>query len=147
MIARMKSKFLPKDYQIVLYRQVQNLRQRMMIVKEYTKEFCKVNLRASYVEDTPEKITRLLNGLQMEILDEIIILSPKTIEEAYQSTLKEEEKIARKQNSKRGRGSGRGRGQSFGKGRTAKSNEEGSSSKTSRQTESEGNTRGGRSYQ
>eukprot|EP00253_Pinus_taeda_P021340 PITA_21340 len=147
MVTRMKSKFLPKDYQIALYRQVQNLRQRMTTVKEYTEEFYKVNLRSGYVEDTPEKTTRFVNGLWMEILNEISILSPKTIEEAYQSALKSEEKIARKQNARRGRGSGRGRGQTFGRGRTTNSNEEGSSLKTSGQTEREGNTRGGRSYQ
>ena len=106
----MKSKFIPKDYQISLYRQVQNLKQRMMTVKEYTEEFYKVNLRVGYVEDTPEKTMRFVNGLRMEILDEISILSPKTIEEAYQSALKAEEKIAKKQNDRRGRGSGRGRG-------------------------------------
>ena len=60
----------------------------------------------------------------MDILDEISILSPKTIEEAYQSALKVEEKIVRKQNARRGRG--------FGRGRTTNSNEEGSSLKTSR---------------
>lgn len=75
MIANMKRKFLPKDYQISLYIQVQNWRQRMMIVKEYTEEFYKVNLRDGYVEYTPEKTVRFVNGLWMEILDEISILS------------------------------------------------------------------------
>ena len=43
------------------------------------------------------------------ILDEISILSPITIDEAYQCALKEEEKINRKKNSRRGGGSSRGR--------------------------------------
>lgn len=110
MIAKMKNKFLPKDYQISLYRQVQNLRQIMMIIKEYTEESYKVNLRGGYVEDTPKKTTRFVNGLRMEILYEISILSPKTIDEAYQSALKVAENITRKQNAKRGRGFDRGRG-------------------------------------
>ena len=119
-----------------------------MIVKEYTEEFYKVNLRVGYVEDTPEKTSRFLNDLQMEILDEISILSPKTIEEvAYQSALRAEEKITRKQNARTGHGLGRGRGQSFGKGSTTKSNEEGSNSKTLGHIENEGNTRGTRPYQ
>lgn len=83
MISRMKSKFLPKDYKISLYIQVQNLRQKKMTVKEYTEEFYKVNLTAGYVEDTLGKTVRFVNGLRMEILDEISTLSPKTIEEAY----------------------------------------------------------------
>ena len=76
----MKEKFLPKDYQIMLYRQVQNLRQRGMTIKEYTEEFYNLNLRAGYVEETPEKTARFVNGLRGEILDEIGILSPRTLE-------------------------------------------------------------------
>ena len=88
--------FLPKDYQIALHRQVQNLKQRGMTVKEYTEEFYQVNLRAGYTEDTPENTARFVNGIRLEILDEISILSPKTIEDTYQSALKEEENITRK---------------------------------------------------
>lgn len=47
------------------------------------------------MEDAPEKTSRYINGLRMEIQDEISMLSPKTIE-AYQCALKEKEKIARK---------------------------------------------------
>jgi hypothetical protein len=36
MIAKMKAKFIPRDYQISLFRRMQNLRQKLMIVKEYT---------------------------------------------------------------------------------------------------------------
>eukprot|EP00253_Pinus_taeda_P001415 PITA_01415 len=46
MEAKLKEKFLPKYYQIMLYRQVQNLKQRGMTVKEFTEEFYKLNLRA-----------------------------------------------------------------------------------------------------
>ena len=37
-----------------------------------------------------------MNGLRMEIQDEISILSPKSVEEAYQMVLKSEEKMMRK---------------------------------------------------
>lgn len=94
-----------------------------MTVKEYTEELYKVNLRVSYVEDTPEKTARFVNGLRMEILDKISIISPKTIEEAYHSALKAKENIARKQNARRGRGSRRGRRQVFGRDNTANINE------------------------
>ena len=83
MEAKLKEKFLPRHYQIMLYRQVQNLMQRGMMVKEYTEEFYKLNLRVGYVEDTPEKTARFVNGLRGEIIDEISILSPRTIDEAY----------------------------------------------------------------
>eukprot|EP00253_Pinus_taeda_P016250 PITA_16250 len=102
-----------------------------MMVREYTKEFYRENLRADYIEDTTEKIARYINGLRLEILHEIGILSPKNIEEAYQSVMKAEEKITRRQNAQRGRGAGRGKGQSYGRGWTTSSNGEGSSSRTS----------------
>jgi len=60
----------------------------MMTVKEYTKDFYKVNLIAGYVDDTLKKTIIFVNGLQMEILDEISVLSPNTIKDAYQSALK-----------------------------------------------------------
>jgi hypothetical protein len=45
MIAKMKAKFIPRDYQITLFRRMQNLRQKMMTVKEYTEEFYKLNIQ------------------------------------------------------------------------------------------------------
>eukprot|EP00253_Pinus_taeda_P019835 PITA_19835 len=147
MEAKLKEKFLPKEYQIMLYRQVQNLKQRGMTVKEFTEEFYKLNLRAGYVEDTPEKTAQFVNGLRGEILDEIGILSPETLDEAYQFALKAEEKINRKQNARRGGGTGRGKGKVFGRGRSAGSSEEGNSSKSAGTTERDNNTRGGRPAQ
>lgn len=147
MVAKLKGRFLPKDYQVELYRRVQNLRQKGMTVKEYTEEFYRVNLRVGYTDDTPEKTARYVNGLRMEILDEISIISPRNIEEAFQSVVKVEEKINRKQNNRRRRRNGKGRGQSYGRGRTAANSEEGSNSKASGAAEKGESTRGGRSYQ
>lgn len=50
----------------------------------------------------------------MEILDEISILSPNNTKEAYQSAIKANEKISRRQNAQRRRGGSRGKGQSYG---------------------------------
>jgi hypothetical protein len=36
MVAKLKAKFMPKDYQINMFRKLQNLRQKGMTVKEYT---------------------------------------------------------------------------------------------------------------
>ena len=68
-----------------------------MSVREYTEEFYKVNIRASYVQDIVEKVARYMNGLRMDIQDEISMLTPRTVEEAYQLALKVEDKIARRQ--------------------------------------------------
>jgi hypothetical protein len=44
MVAKMKAKFMPKDYQINLFRKLQNLRQKGMILKEYMEEFYKLKI-------------------------------------------------------------------------------------------------------
>eukprot|EP00253_Pinus_taeda_P020065 PITA_20065 len=122
MVAKLKGRFLPRDYQIALHRQdTQRIQQK----------------------GQPDNV----NGLRMEILDEIRILSPNNTEEAYQSAVKAEEKLNRRQNARRGRGSNRGRGQSYGRGRTASNSEEASSSRTSGTTKKGDGTRGGRSFQ
>ena len=66
-------------------------------MKEYTEDFYKVSIRAGQIQDTNEKVARYVNGLRMEIQDEISVLSPKIVEEAYQMVLKTEEKLMRKQ--------------------------------------------------
>ena len=82
-----------------------------MTVKEYTKEFYKLSIRAGHAEDDVEKVARYINGLRYDIQDEISLLSLKTIEDAYQATLKAEEKMLRKQSQRnRGKSLARGRG-------------------------------------
>ena len=88
MMAKLKGKFFPSDYQLTLYRKIQNLRQRLLTVKEYTEEFYRVSIRVGKFQDTPEKTARYVNGLKLKIQDEICLLSPKTMEEAYQMALK-----------------------------------------------------------
>ena len=39
----------------------------MLIVREYTKEFYKVNLRDGYTEELAKKAARYVNGLRMDI--------------------------------------------------------------------------------
>jgi hypothetical protein len=63
MVAKMKAKFIPKDYQITLFQRMQNLRQKLSSVKEYTEEFYKINIRAGHRESDDEKIFRYMNGL------------------------------------------------------------------------------------
>jgi len=147
MVANMKENFLPKDYQLDFYRKMHNLRQRLMSVTQYTEEFYKVNLRAWYIENSAEKTTRYVNVLRMDIQDGISMLSPETMEDAYQCALRAEEKIVRKHNSNRGKGSARGRGQVVGKGKFPAQKDESSSSIQQGQLDRGNDSRGGRPYQ
>jgi hypothetical protein len=63
MVEKMKAKFIPKYYQITLFRGMQNLRQKPMTVKEYTDEFYRINIRAGHRESDDEKVVRYMNGL------------------------------------------------------------------------------------
>jgi hypothetical protein len=51
MVVKFKAKFIPRDYQIEIFRKLQNLRQRGMIVKEYTEEFYRLNIRTRQREN------------------------------------------------------------------------------------------------
>ena len=55
-----------------------------------------MSIRPGEAQDTDENVARYMNGLRMDIQDEISLLSPKTVEEAYQIALKAEEKLIRK---------------------------------------------------
>ena len=65
MLYKIKSQFMPKDYQLTLVRQLQNLRQKGMIVKECTEEFFKPSIRVGQTQDTIEIVAKYINGLDM----------------------------------------------------------------------------------
>ena len=62
-----------------------------MIVKDYTKEFYRLDIRSGHVDDDVEKITRYINGLRSRIQDEISFVKLESVEEAYQYAFKAEE--------------------------------------------------------
>ena len=109
MIVKMKEKFIPRDYQITLFRRMHNLRQKLMRVKEYTEEFYQLNIIASHQESDDEKVARYLNGLRYDIQDELSMKTIRMVEDAYQMALKVEEKLSHKQ-GQRGRGRSQPRG-------------------------------------
>jgi hypothetical protein len=123
MIAKMKAKFIPRDYQITLFRRMQNLRQKLMTVKEYTEEFYRLNIRAGHQESDDEKVARYLNGLRYDIQDELSMVTIRMVEDAYQMALKAEEKLSRKQ-GQRGRGRSQPRGKAVAQEKYQKPKEE-----------------------
>jgi hypothetical protein len=95
MVANMKDKFILKDYQINIYRRLQNLRQKGLLVKEYTEEFYRLNIKAGKKENEDEKTAKYINGMRYKIQEEINMMSVSTVKDAYQAALKYEEKLAR----------------------------------------------------
>lgn len=96
MVAKLKGKFLPQDYQLNIFQHMQNIKKKSMFLKEYTEEFYRLSIRFGHVEANDEKLARYINGIIFEIQDELGILSLKNVEEAYQIALKIEEKLVRK---------------------------------------------------
>ena len=83
MLHNIKSQFMPKDYQLNLIRQLQNLRHNTMTVKEYTAEFFRLSIRARHTQGGLERVDRYINGLRYDIHDEISRLNLKTVDDAF----------------------------------------------------------------
>jgi hypothetical protein len=94
MVEKMKSKFVPRDYQINLFQRMQNLRQKGMTVKEYTEEFYRINIIEVHRESDDEKVYRYMNGMRYDIQDDMSMVTIRNVEDAYQIALKDEEKLA-----------------------------------------------------
>lgn len=99
------------------------------------------------MEESTEKTARYVNGLRMEIQDEISMISPRTMEEAYQCALRAEENLLRKQDFNRGRGSAKGRGQLAEREKFAAEKGESNNSNQQEQQNRGNDPRGGRPYQ
>ena len=62
-----------------------------MSVKDYTKEFYRLDIRYGHVDDEIEKVARYLNGMRSRIQDEMSFIKVYSVEEAYQYPLKDKE--------------------------------------------------------
>ena len=82
MVNKIKKKFLPFYYHVNLLRKIQNLKPKDMSVKDYTKEFYRLDIRSRHVDDEIEKFARYLNGLRFGIQYEIIFVKLDSVEEA-----------------------------------------------------------------
>jgi hypothetical protein len=129
MVAKMKAKFIPRDYQITLFQRMQNLRHKLVSVKEYTEEFYRINIRADHRESDDEKVARYMNGLRYDIQDEMSMMTIRNVEDVYHMALKAEEKLSQKQ-GQRGRGRSQARGKKISQDRTQKDKEEGKKPQT-----------------
>jgi hypothetical protein len=90
MVAKLKAKFILKDYQINLFRRLQNLRHKSLSLKEYTEEFYILNIKARQKENEDEKIVKYINGLRYDIQEEINMMYVSKVEYSYQEALKYE---------------------------------------------------------
>lgn len=123
MVTKLKCKFLHSDYNIQLFRRLQNLKQKDMEVQAYTEEFYKLSIREGHIEDDVEKVERYINGLRYNLQDELSLTNPRMMEECYKLAIKAEDKLRRWQEKQsRGRDRNyRGRGKFAGRGKSQRS--------------------------
>ena len=100
MLYKIKCQFMPKDYQLTLIRQLQNIRKKGVTFKEYTEEFFKLHIRDVQMQGDIERVVRYINGLRYEIKYDISLLNMNIVEDAYQAASRVQEKLIRKQNQK-----------------------------------------------
>jgi hypothetical protein len=65
-----------------------------MSMKEYTKEFYNINIRAGHRESDDEKVARYMNGLRYDIQDEMSMMIIQNMEDSYHMALKSKEKMS-----------------------------------------------------
>ena len=68
----------------------------------YTEEFHRLTFRAKKQEEEPERVARYLNGLRMNIQEEINLLALDTLGKCFQLALKVEEELKRKGDQQQG---------------------------------------------
>lgn len=104
MKAKVKVQFMPIEYEVQMYKMLQNLKQRDLDVNAYTEEFHKLSLRSKRQEEESEKVARYLNDLRMNIQDEINILAPEIVNKCFQLALRAKEKLKRSEQGNRDKG-------------------------------------------
>ncbi|XP_041001668.1 uncharacterized protein LOC121247371 [Juglans microcarpa x Juglans regia] len=65
----MRTRFLPPDYEQILYQQYQNCKQGMRTVSDYMEEFYRLKSRNNLSETDGQQVARFVGGLRMAIQD------------------------------------------------------------------------------
>jgi hypothetical protein len=65
----LKARFLPADYEQILFTEFQNFSQGNRSVSEYTEEFLRLQIRCNLAETEDQQVARYINGLTEVIRD------------------------------------------------------------------------------
>ena len=74
MVAKLKRKFIPIDYELDMLKKMQGLKQAGKSIQEYTEEFYQVLIRTGHAEADKEKVSRYINGLRPSIQEELSLV-------------------------------------------------------------------------
>ncbi|XP_047979023.1 uncharacterized protein LOC125220938 [Salvia hispanica] len=96
MKALLKARFLPADYEQLLYLQFHNCVQGNQAVSEYTEEFLRLQVRCNLYENEDQQVARYVNGLNDSIQERLGIQQIWSIDQAQTLALKAERFIKTK---------------------------------------------------
>ena len=101
-----KKEFIPEDYENMVHKKLQNLKQWDLDVSTYTQEFHSFSLKERMYESEKQKLARYINGLKYSIQYELTLVSMDYVHKCFLLALKIEDKKKRKgdQNNRGGRG-------------------------------------------
>jgi len=88
---KLQEKYLPVDYEEVLFEELLFLRQGTSTVEDYTNKFHELSIRSHISETERQTIARYRAGLREDIRKDLLIVRLVSVEEAYQLALRLEQ--------------------------------------------------------
>ncbi|GJX76150.1 putative CCCH-type zinc finger family protein [Tanacetum coccineum] len=95
---KLKENFLPFNYTQIMFQRLQNLRQGIKSVEEYTEEFYELVSRNEISDSEDQLVSRYLGGLRQSIQDVLCLYTFWSVSEAYQRALAVEKQQKRSGN-------------------------------------------------
>nr|TKR98577.1 hypothetical protein D5086_0000201680 [Populus alba] len=90
---RLKEKYLPIDYEQMMFEEMLQLRQGALTVDQYTDRFHELTTRSRIVETDQQTLARYRNGLRGDLYKEMLIARLINVNEAYQLALRLEKQL------------------------------------------------------
>ena len=91
----LKGRFLPTDYNQILYQQYQQCQQRNRSVNKYTEELYRLNARNDLNETERQQVARYVGGLREVLQDQLAMTSIWKLSEAVNLAFKAESQVTR----------------------------------------------------
>jgi hypothetical protein len=90
---KLEEKYLPVDYEEVLFEELLLLRQGHLSVEEFTNKFHELSIRSRISGTDRQTIARYKTGLREDIKKELLMVRLVSVEEAYQLALRVEQQL------------------------------------------------------
>ena len=93
---KIRSEFLPHNFQKLMYQKLQKLRQGLRTVDEYTTEFYQLLVRNNIQETQDQLVSRYCGGLRSQIVEVVKLFDPGTVSAAHKRALQVEKTVTRR---------------------------------------------------